>query len=64
MAVSQIIIDKAGNLENNRYWRARMSSMKPIGYEYVKGEARRYYTDGRGGYYYRKVTESEMHRRE
>lgn len=63
MAVTDEIVSVAGDLENNKFWRSRMANMKPIGYRYVKGEARRYYTDGRGGYYYRTVTEAEMHKK-
>lgn len=53
----------AGDLENCPWWRSRMPYLTPVGYSYVKGEARRYYKDRHGSYYYRRVTESEMHRR-
>lgn len=63
MAVTEEIMKKAGDLELLPGWRAKLSRLKPIGYEYGSGhEPRRYYTDGDGGYYYRGVTESEMYR--
>ena len=62
MAVSEEIKAKAGDITWHKNWRARISRMTPLGYDYVKGEARRYYSDGRGGYYYRPITETEMHR--
>lgn len=62
MAVTDEIISKAGDITWQKNWRTRVAGMKRIGERYVKGEARRYYTDGRGGYYYRPITEAEMHR--
>lgn len=63
MAVTEEIMRKAGDLELLPNWRYRISQLTPIGYAYGKGnEPRRYYKDGRGSYYYREVSESEMHR--
>lgn len=63
MAVTEKMKSVAGDLELFPGWRSRLSSLTPIGYDYGKGnEPRRYYTDGAGRYYYRRVTESEMHR--
>lgn len=62
MGVSAEIKATAGDIELYKNWRVRLRTMKPIAYDYVNGEARRYYSDGRGGYYYRRVSESEMHR--
>lgn len=54
----------AQNIETFRNWRSWMPYMKPEpdGYRYVNGEARRYYRHVSGRYFYRRVTESEMHR--
>lgn len=63
MAVTDEIMKKAGDLELLPNWRSRISRLTPVGYAYGSGnEPRRYYTDGNGRYYYRGVTESEMHR--
>lgn len=63
MAVSEEIKAKAGDLELHPGWRSRLRSLTRIGYAYGRGnEPRCYYTDGSGRYYYRGVTESEMHR--
>lgn len=62
MAVAAIIKSNAGDIELHKNWKVRLASMTHIGYDYVNGEARRYYSDGRGGYYYRRVSEAEMHR--
>lgn len=53
----------AGDLEIIPWWKSKMSSLTSIGCAYVKGEARRYYRDGNGRYYYRRITENEMYRR-
>lgn len=63
MAVTDEIVNVAGDITLYKNWRVRVADMTRIGERYVKGEARRYYTDGRGGYYYRPITEAEMHRR-
>lgn len=62
MAVTDEIVSVAGDVTWNKNWRYRIANMKRIGDRYVNGEARRYYSDGRGGYYYRQITEAEMHR--
>lgn len=63
MAVTEEIKKKAGDLELYPGWRSRLRHLTPIGYAYSRdNEPRRYYTDGEGRYYYRGVTESEMHR--
>lgn len=62
MGVSEEIKSKAGDIELHKNWRVRLKSMTPVGYDYVNGEARRYYSEGRDRYYYRRVSESEMHR--
>ena len=63
MSVSEEIKAKAGDLELYPGWRSRLKSLTPIGYDYGRdNEPRRYYSDGRGGYCFRRVTESEMHR--
>lgn len=63
MAVTEEIEAKAGDLEMYPGWKRRLRFLTPIGYAYGKdNEPRRYYMDGDGGYYYRRVTESEMHR--
>lgn len=62
MAVTEEIMRQAGDIENYKNWRYLLSSMTPIGYAYRNGEPRRYYSDGNGRYYYRGVTEAEMHR--
>ena len=62
MTVSDEIVSVAGDITWSKNWRTRIANMKRIGEKYVNGEARRYYTDGRGGYYYREITEAEMHR--
>ena len=63
MAVSDEIKAKAGDLELLPGWRSKLRKLTPIGYDYGRNnEPRRYYTDGGGRYYYRGVTESEMHR--
>ena len=64
MAVTDEIKRNAGDLEQFSNWRTRLKQLTPIGYAYSSdNEPRRYYTDGNGRYYYRGVTESEMHRR-
>lgn len=63
MAVTDEIVSTSGDITWHKDWRRRIASMTPIGDRYVKGEARRYYSDGRGGYYYRPITEAQMHRR-
>lgn len=63
MAVTDEIKAVAGDLENHRHWKSLVKFLIPIGYDYVKGEARRYYQHKNGRYYYRAVTEAEMHRR-
>lgn len=64
MAVTDEIKSKAGDLEIFRDWKVRLRHLTPIGYAYSRdGEPRRYYTNGKGSYYYRTVTESEMHSR-
>lgn len=62
MVVTDEIVRVAGDITWNKNWRTRIARMKRVGERYVNGEARRYYTDGRGGYYYRPITEAEMHR--
>ena len=62
MAVTDEIVSVAGDITWHKNWRARVAQMAYIGDRYVKGEARRYYTDGRGGYSYRPISEAEMHR--
>ena len=63
MAVSDEIKAKAGDLELLPGWRSKLRKLTPIDYDYGRdNEPRRYYTDGAGRYYYRGVTESEMHR--
>lgn len=63
MAVTEEIKANAGDLEMHPGWRSKLKYLKPIGYDYGKGnEPRRYYTDGAGRYYYRGVSEYEMHR--
>lgn len=63
MAVTEEIKAKAGDLEMHPGWRSKLKYLKHIGYAYGKGnEPRRYYTDGAGRYYYRGVSEYEMHR--
>lgn len=63
MAITEEIKAKAGDLESYTGWRSKLRYLTPIGYAYGRGnEPRCYYTDGAGRYYYRGVTESEMHR--
>ena len=63
MAVTDEIKSSAADIEIFNNWKARLSSLTPIGYAYGRNnEPRRYYTDGSGRYYYRGVTEYEMHR--
>ena len=63
MAVTEEIKAKAGDLEMQPGWRSRLRYLTRIGYAYGRdNEPRCYYTDGGGRYYYRGVTESEMHR--
>ena len=63
MAVTEEIKEKAGDITIFSNWKARLSTLTPIGYAYGKNnEPRRYYTNGAGRYYYREVTEYEMHR--
>lgn len=61
MAITDEIISMAGDLENYPQWKSWMPELTPIGHAYVKGEPRRYYKHKRGGYYYRRCTEAEMH---
>lgn len=63
MAVTDEIKRNAGDLEQFQNWRTRLRQLTPLGYAYHGGEARRYYTDGNGRFYYRGVTEAEMHSR-
>lgn len=64
MAVTDEIVEKAGNLELFKQWKTWMPKLKHIGYRYVKGEARSYYIHKEDGkYWYRTVSEAEMHRR-
>lgn len=53
---------EASNMENLLNWKSWMPYMTPIGYTYVNGEPRRYYRDKRGYYFYRVVSECELHR--
>lgn len=53
---------EAKNVENLINWRSWMPYLTPLGCAYEKGEPRRYYKDARGYYYYRVVTESELHK--
>lgn len=62
MAVTDEIVSKAGDMERYPQWRTWMKDMTKIGYRYVKGEPRCYYKFYNGDYYYRIVTEAEMHR--
>lgn len=62
MAVTDEIVSKAGDITWHKNWRTRVAKMYRIGDRYVRNEARRYYTDGRGGYYYRPINEADMHR--
>ena len=63
MAVTDEIKSNAADIEIFNNWKARLSSLTPIGYDYGRNnEPRRYYTDGSGRYYYRGVTEYEMHK--
>ena len=62
MAVTDEIVIVAADITLYSNWRIRVKDMTPIGDRYVKGEARRYYKDG-SRYYYRPITEAEMHRR-
>lgn len=63
MAVTDEIVRVAGDITWNKNWRTRIAKMHRIGDRYVRGEARRFYTDGKGNYYYRPISEAEMHRR-
>ena len=64
MAVTDEIKREAADLEQFRDWKIRLSRLIPIGYAYGRsGEPRRYYMNGSGQYYYREVTEAEMHSR-
>lgn len=65
MAVILVIPEEwkdAQDIESFRNWRSWMPYMEPKSYAYVNGEARHYYKHVSGRYFYRKVTESEMHR--
>lgn len=65
MAVIFVIPEEWNNaqdIENFRNWRSWMPHMKALGYAYKNGEPRRYYKHVSGRIFYRKVTESEMHR--
>lgn len=62
MAVTDEIVSTACDITWFKNWRVRIQGMTVVGHKYVKGEARRYYTDGNGRYYYRGITEAEMHR--
>lgn len=63
MTVTEEIIRTAADLEQFKQWRMWMPRLKPLGYAYVKGEARRYYLHkDTGHYFYRTVSEAEMHR--
>ena len=54
---------QAGDLELIPWWRSKLKELTTVGYSYVGNEPRRYYRARNGRYYYRRVTESEMHRR-
>lgn len=62
MAVTEEIMRVAGDITLYPNWKARLRDLTPIGYAYRNGEPRRYYKDGDRRYYYRPVTEAEMHR--
>ena len=62
MAVTDEIVKKASNLETLTNWKALMQYMTPIGCTYVNNEPRRYYRNRIGHYYYRVVSESEVHK--
>lgn len=53
---------QAVNVESLTNWKSWMKHMTPLGCDYVNGEPRRFYKDVRGYYYYRVVSESELHR--
>lgn len=64
MAVSDEIKANAGDLEQYPQWKSWMPMLTPIGYAYSRdGEPRRYYRHQDGRFYYKGVTEAEMHRR-
>lgn len=62
MVVTEEIMRNAGDITHHPNWKGRLKELTPIDYAYRNGEPRRYYTDEKGGYYYRAVTEAEMHR--
>lgn len=62
MAVTEEIIKDACNLETLINWKGLMQYMTPIGCVYVNHEPRRYYKNRIGHYYYRVISESEMHK--
>lgn len=62
MAVTDEIVSVAGNMENYPQWKSWMKHMKKIGYRQINGEARCYYRFYNGSFFYRRVTEAEMHR--
>ena len=62
MAITDVIVSNAGDITNYKDWRRRVAGMTYIGDRYVRGKARRYYSDGNDRYYFRPITEAEMHR--
>ena len=62
MAVTDEIVKKARNLEALTNWKALIQYMTPLDYKYVNNEPRLYYINRIGHYYYRRVSESEVHK--
>ena len=54
---------EAKNLENLINWRSWLPYLENLGCSYIDGKPRRFYKDKRGFYYYREVSEVELHRR-